>query len=249
MTWDEFIQKIRRFKKETGKTGLNAPGLIRLLFSGAFDEMLPPEAFKIPACERYPILATEMLAAMGSKAKLPKKRGKELVGIDKIASVGHLMLWRHSTNPFVSYDITDYCKSFLKQQGFVRPSYPDGDITWIKNARMQIDIRKSWHDLFGTTYAIQSYEQGKKMLGVMAIIAKVEKKMFQGTKESLVVTLFNGHEYLDSLRVWPGEDGKVSQVMIDQMEQYSMGLALIKPKPWNDRPAGTIIKWIRMGTT
>jgi len=246
MTWDEFIQKIRRFKKETGKTGLNAPGLIRLLFIGAFDEMLSVETLQISACDRYPMLAKEMLAAMGSKAKLPKKRGKELVGIDKIDSVGRLMLWRHSSNPFISYEITDYCKSFLKQQGFERPAYRDDNILWVKNAKTPIDIRKSWHELFGTTYALQSYEQGKKMLAVMCIIAKVEKKMFQGTKESLVVTLFNGHEYLDSLRIWPGEDGKVSQVMIDQMEQYAMGLAIVKPKPWNDRPAGTIVKWIRM---
>lgn len=248
MNWGEFIQKIQRFKKEAGKTGLNAPGLIRLLYSGAFDEILPPEAFKVPAHERYPVLATELLAAMGSKAKLPKKSGKELVGIDKIASTGHLMLWRHSTNPFVHYEITEFCKTFLKSQGFARPQYPDGDILWVKNSRTVIDIRKSWTELFNTTYALDSYQQGKKLLGVMGIVVKAEKRMYQTSKESLALTLFNGYEYVDSLRLWPGEDGKLNQAMVDKIEPYSMGLAIVKPKPWNDRPSGTVVNWIRMTT-
>lgn len=245
MTWDEFINKIKTFKAE-GATGLNAPAIIRLIFIGAFDEMLTDEMRAKPAHTRYADMCSEALAAMKSKASLPKAGAKELVGINKINGVGHLMLWRFSTNPFVSYDITEFCKGFLRSQGFDRIGSPEGDITWTKpqkgSQKMRVDVRYSWHDLFNKPRVLESYDRDR-LLGVVGIIVKVEKKPYQGNKESLAITLFNGHEYIDGIRMWPDKSGKLNPLVVAQIREFSLGMAIIRPKAWNDRPSGAFLSW------
>ena len=246
MIWSEFIEKIKVFKKEAGKTGLNAPSVIRLIYSGAFDEMLTDEMKKQPAQDRYAAMCAEALKAMGSKASLPKAGAKELIGINKINGIGHLMLWRFSTNPFVSYDVTEFCKGFLRSQGFDRPQVPDGDVTWVKPQRgsqkMRIDIRYSWHDLFNKPRVLDYYSNDR-LLGVMGIVVKVEKKPYGAGKESLAITLFNGHEYIEGVRMWPDKSGKLNPLVVAQIKEFSLGLAVIRPKAWNDRPSGSFMSW------
>lgn len=246
MLWNEFIEKVKTFKKEAGKTGLNAPSIIRLVYGGAFDEMLTPEMKIQPAHLRYADMCAEVLKAMGSKASLPKAGAKEFVGIKNINGIGHLMLWRFSTNPFVSYDVTDFCKGFLRSEGFERPQIPEGDITWVKPARgnqkLRIDVRYSWNDLFNKPRSLESYQKDR-LLAVVGIIVKAERKIYQGSKESMAITLFNGHEYIEGVRMWPGEGGKLNPLVTGQLKEFSLGMALIKPKAWNDRPSGSFIAW------
>lgn len=252
MTWTEFIGKIKSYRKEAGKTGLNAPSVIRLLYGGAFDEMLSKETMAIPVQERYPQLATELLAAMGSKAKLPKKNKNEMIGIAKINSMGHLMLWRYSINPFVQYDITKFCVSFLKNMGFNRPTLSEGDILWVKPERhdgtnkTRIDVRYSWNNIFSLPTTLNTYEKGYRLLGVVGVIVKADIRIYQETKESLSIVLFNGHEYTNEIKLWPGQDGKLNKAVLAQMEVGSLGLAIVKPKTWNDRPTGTLVSWTRV---
>lgn len=247
MTWNEFINKIKEFRKQTGKSPLNAPPMIKLLYGGAFDEMLSPEARKIPAILRYEGLTKELLDAMGSKASIPKKTKTEIIGLDQVRGMGHLMLWRYSSNPFIQYDLTDYSITFLKSLGYERPKMQEGDITWTRpatDARGRTDILYSWHNIFSRPPVLRCYESGQRNLAVMGIVVKAEKKIYQGHKESLAVVLFNGHEYTCEMRMWPGEDGKLNKGILAQMEVGSTGLAMVRPKVWNDKPSAAIISWM-----
>jgi hypothetical protein len=249
--WQKFVDKLGRFRKETKTLGINVPALMRLIYSGAFDEMLDDELKAKPPQIRYKEMVDQVVSVMKSKASLPKATSKELVGINKIDGIGNLMLWRFSTNPFVRYDVSDFCKGFLKSQGFERPVMPEGDVTWMKPAKngnkTRIDIRYSWAELFQKTRVLEAYQKDR-LLGSMCIVVKAEKKMFQSTKESLVVTLFNGHEYIEGVRMWPNESGKLNPLIINQIKPYNLGLAIIRPKPWNDRPGGTLLSWTGVGT-
>ena len=251
MNWNEFINKISEFKKE-GSTGLNAPALIRLVYSGAFDSMLSPDHFKIPAADRYPILVKDILSALKSKATMPKKSKTDLLGITDITSPGHLMLWRYMVNPFVKYDVADYMISFLKTHGFQRPSIQEGDITWFKpesSTNTRVDIRYNWRYFFTKKNLFDMYKNVDRLIAVAGIIVKAEKRMYQGDKESLVVQIFNGHEYTDDLRMWPGSDGKLNKAVVAQLTKCSMGLAIIKPSKFRDKPSGTLVSWIKLHGT
>jgi len=249
--WSDFVDKISKFKKELGGTGMSAPSIIRLIYSGAFDEMIDEELKAKPLQVRYKDITDQALSAMKSTAKLPKATTKELVGINKIDGIGNLMLWRFSTNPFARYDVSDFCKGFLKSQGFERPIIPEGDITWMKPAKngnkTRIDIRYSWSDLFNKTRVLEAYPKDR-LLASMCIVVKAEKRNYQVDKESLVVTLFNGHEYIEGVRMWPGESGKLNPLIVTQIKPYNLGLAIIRPKPWNDRPGGTLVSWTGVGS-
>jgi len=246
MTWNDFLEKVKLFKKDAGRTGLNAPSIIRLIYSGAFDEIITPEMKAQPAHTRYASMCADILKAMGSKAALPKAGAKELVGIKNINGIGHLMLWRFSTNPFASYDVTDFCKGFLRSEGFDRPQVPEGDITWVKPARgsqkSRIDVRYSWSDLFNKPKSMEAYQKDR-LLGVVGIIVKAERKIYQGNKESMAITLFNGHEYIDGIRMWPDQSGKLNPLITGQLKEFSLGLAIIRPKAWNERPSGSFLSW------
>jgi len=248
-TWNDFIEKIKVFRKAKGKSGLSAPTIVRLLYSGSFDDMLDEETMKIPAQERYLQLSQDVLKAMGSKAALPKASGEEQVGINKITSVPHLLLWRHSTNPFARYDITSFCKGFLLHAGFVRAQKNASGISWFRPVshenQTQVDICPSWSGLFDSNNAYKTYT-GDRLLGVMGVIVKVEKKMYQGNKESLSVTIFNGSEYIEGVRVWPEKSGKIKQELVAGLEKHAVGLVIIRPKPWNDKAGGSIVGWTKV---
>ena len=254
-TWNELIEKIAAFKASKVKMGLNAPSILRLLYGGAFDSMLPPEVFKLPAHQRYARLGQEILHAMGSKAKLPKKGSQELIGLSSVASPGHLMLWRHAVNPFARYEITDYHVTFLKSLGFERPSEEEKRLDpgrwWVRYPkegtayRTRVEIRSSWASIFHPVI-FRKYEDGKILVGVFGIITKSSKRMFQETKESLSVSLFNGHEYTSEMKMWPGPDGKLDRAKTAQMDELETGLAVIRPKFWNLRPTATLITWDRV---
>ena len=92
----------------------------------------------------------------------------------------------------------------------------------------------------------RKYEDGKILVGVFGIITKSSKRMFQETKESLSVSLFNGHEYTAEMKMWPGPDGKLDRAKTAQMDELSTGLAVIRPKFWNLRPTATLITWDRV---
>jgi hypothetical protein len=245
VTWSDFIEKIRSFRAAGAKTGLNAPAMIRMLYMGAFDDMLPPETLKIPATERYPALLKEMLGAMASKAKLPKKKVTEVIGMTQLDSTANLMLWRFENNPFVQYDITRYFVTFLKDKGYVKAQGRSDDVLWerqiTESSRTQVDIRYSWIHSFHST-VLPQYEKGK-LLGVLGVIVKAERKIFQGNRESIGLILFNGHEHTNEIRIWPGEDGKVSEVLKAQLKPGKVGLAVLKPKLWNSRPSASLVSW------
>lgn len=252
MKWNDFITKIQDFKKAGAKTGLNAPTIIRLVYSGAFDSMLSEEHFKIPAADRYPLLVKEALTAMKSKASIPKKTPKDIIGIADISGMGHLMLWRYTVNPYIKYDITNFTTSFLKTHGFEKPKIQEGDITWIKQAdskNQRIDIRYSWSAFFDHKPLFNMYAKNERLLAVVAVVVKADKKMYQGDKESLAVTLFNGHEYIDSLRMWPDKTGKLNKAITSQINKCSIGLAIIRPSKFMDKPSGTLVSWIKLGGT
>jgi len=249
MMWTEFIEKIKHFKKEGVKSGLNAASITRLLYSGAFDEMIDDETKKIPAVDRYKKLYQELIAAMESKSQLPKATGMEQIGINKITTSPQLILWRHSVNPFSRHDISGFCRNFLTNEGFELASSASGEITWYKKQsgdnQTQIDVRKSWSGLFDSREVYKQYN-GDRLLGIVGIVVSVEKKPYQGGKESLSVTLFNGMEYIEGVRVWPGKNGKIKPEMIEGLTKNSVGLAIIKPKPWNDKAGGSIVGWTRV---
>jgi len=244
MMWPDFIEKIKTFRKSTKSLGLNAPSLIRLLFSGAFDDMLPKELFEIPAQKRYTQLTVDLLSALGSKSKIPKKSKTDVIGLNEVESLGHLMLWRYSTNPFSRYEITSFCKTFLSAQGFAKPQYPSDDVLWVKaKGRTLVEIRKSWSGLFTSHFALSSYENGSKMLALVGIVVKTSRSYTHSGKPFLTITLFNGNEYVEGIKLWAKDDGTLNQAMVSQLKPGEMGLAYIKPKPWNDKPSGSLINW------
>ena len=249
MTWNDFIEKIVVFRKETGKSNLSAPAVMRLLYSGAFDEMLDAETMKIPAMDRYAQLLKQVMQAIGSKAQLPKASKIELIGLNQVTKIEQLMLWRFSSNPFVQYNMADFCKSFLKSQGFERPQLPEGDILWVKPARsghkLRIDVRYSWQNLFKSPKLLENYENNR-LVGSICIITKVEKRLFQGNKESLVISMFNGHEYIEGIRMWPDKSGVLNPLVTSQIKKHAVGLAVLRPKPWNDKPGGSFIEWVEV---
>ena len=80
-------------------------------------------------------------------------------------------------------------------------------------------------------------------MGVVGIIVQSKKMIYQGDKESLALTIFNGHEYIEGNRMWPDKSGKLNPLVVATMTELSMGLAIIRPKPWNDRPSGSVLSW------
>jgi hypothetical protein len=252
LTWGEFINKIKEFKSAGVKSGLNAPSIIRLLYSGAFDALLPKELFEIPATKRYAQLIQEALKAMGSKAKLPKKGARELIGLQSVDSPSHLMLWRHSINPFARYDMTEYYVTFLKTMGFTRPTdvdrIADPGLLWVRypdentHHKIRVDIRRSWAGTFHPS-VYQKYGQGGRLVGVVGIIIKSQKRMYQETKESLSIMMFNGHEHTNEMKMWPGKDGLLDRGKMLQMAELSMGLMIVQPKFWNNKPTATVFSW------
>lgn len=249
MKWDNFIQKIKDFKSQGVSPGLSASTVTRLLYAGAFDEMLSDELKAIPAIQRYARMRTEALTALKSKAELPKATGDEHIGLNKVESIPHLVLWRHSVNPLSKYDLSNFCKNFLAHEGFLKAASESGEITWFRpeqNGASQIDIRTSWHGLFDASGKWKTYSS-QRTLAMIAIVVDVKKSTFQGNKESLVVDLFNGTEFIQGLRVWPARgQSKVSEDLANGLTKHSVGLVYLQPKPWNDRSGGAIIKWTKV---
>ena len=128
----------------------------------------------------------------------------------------------------------------------------EGDILWVKPERhdgsnkTRIDVRYSWNNIFSLPNTLNTYEKGYRLLGVVGVIVKADIRIYQETKESLSIVLFNGHEYTNEIKLWPGPDGKISKALLMQMEVGSLGLAIVKPKTWNDRPTGTLVSWTRV---
>jgi hypothetical protein len=253
MTWTEFIAKIKHTKKTYGRTGLNPAGLARLLWSGAFDSMLPPEAFQEPAHDRYRRLTKEMYDAMGSKAKLPAKAKKELLGVAEIVSAPRLMLWRHDVNPLVQFDITQFYKPFLESLGFEKLTPPREDILWERKSTehkgghtVPIDLRYSWFNVFDNPSLFQMYTKNQRLLAMMVIVLKSDKRIYQEHKESLSLVFFNGHETTDEIKLWPNAEGKLNKHMEMSLKQCELGLAIIQPKLWKGNRTGTLINFMRV---
>ena len=65
-----------------------------------------------------------------------------------------------------------------------------------------------------------------------------------GTKERMVIELFTGQDYTDDIILWPDPNtGRIKAVDKAELKVRAMGIAVIKPKIWNNKNSATLLKW------
>lgn len=247
MEWNEFCSNLKRAKKEKKTKGLSVPSIAALLFSGAFDSILPPDVPK--TSENYKIWYDQMRTALSSKASLAKKKKTELIGLEDVYGPISMSLWRHQVNPLSMFDIISSCKEDLKMYGFVdtrNEAYPmKRPIT--ETHRAPVLLTPYWSKVFQNSQAIAAFEAGEYELGILGVVTDVSIKTYaEGTKERLVFRMFTGHEYTDEITVWPDKSGKITDFILGSIFQLELGFAIVRPKSWNGRPGASLLKWQKL---
>lgn len=250
MQWSEFLVKLKEAKIKKKNKGLQVPCITTLIYSGAFDSMIPTEWPKNH--ETYHRMYTEVLIALKSKANLPAKTKTAPIGLSDVNEQGEtaLELWRWSTNPLSSFDLVSRCLEPLKSYGF--EYYLNGSDPTFKMYRPADQTRKRpasfvsdhWAAIFADRRAFELFNKTAE-LAVVGIVTETEMRPFGDGKEMLKFRLYTGREYTDEIVVWPTYGGNtVNPVDVQNIKPMRVGTAIIKLTEFNGRPGGSLKKWI-----
>lgn len=247
MLWSDFVDQLKAAKKAKKSKGLSVPTIATLLYSGAMDSMMPPGFVGSP--ETYKPLYDQVCKALGSVAKLAKKKKTEMLGLQEVDGAVSLSLWRHQVNPLSTFDIVGSCKEDLKPYGFVETKSPSCPME-----RKVSDIYKTpglltphWSKVFQNKVALDVFEAGKCELVILGVIISAEVKPYSdGTKERLCFKMYTGVEYTDEITVWPDKSGKLPVQIKEAIKSMEMGFAVVRPKTWNGRPGATLLCWQKL---
>lgn len=247
MMWNEFVEKVKQAKKDGKKLGFNANMITKLIFSGTFNSMLDPngEYMKMPAHQRCGAMTAEILAAMGSKAQLPKASKTEAMGIDQIRNDAGLALWRHITNPLFQFNLSILFREHLRvNMGFQYTTTGNTKMipmTLNLDGRPGCDLWARWEDIYTQYASYKLYQSGNRMAACIGVVTKIDKFVMKNGKTSLRVFFFDGfREY--EIKLWP-DYGKTmyNQAKAAYLKPCAVGLFVIKPDMYKGQLTGSLV--------
>lgn len=245
-SWEDFVSKLARAKKENKIAKMSVPTLIRLTYGGAFDSLTIEKRKKHPSnLSMYHEMFAETLAALKSKASLPKKGKNDIIGLDQVKNDLTLSLWRYQVNPSGSYPFLDTLKDKLSIMGYSyesarnRYSKVSGDKTKMTIASDEWKRIFSFH---GTKFW-EDIQYGRVTFALPGIITKASVLWNkERTKERMVVQIYTGKDNTEDLMIWPkyGEN-TVNPYYKEFIKPGSVWLLEVKASLRDGKQSGSIL--------
>jgi len=248
-SWSDFLEYLKDNKASLTNQGLSVSVLTILVYSGALDSLIDSQ--DRGSIRKYFEMYQELCKVRGSKAKLPTKTKKDIIGLEEMHHNAHLSLWRNQVNPLAQFDLIGLCVNALTQMGFRRTMDNPGFLPWKASAKgraLPTYIMDRWGDLFASEnngYFVQ-FSKKRANLAIMGIVisAKVMPYGPNNEKERMVMKLFTGMDHTDDIVIWPNEDGKLPEMCRSEIKLGALIRAIIVPSRWNGRPTATVVKWL-----
>jgi len=250
MIWEEFLEKIRTFKREysSGQLKLNAGGLITLVYAGAFDSMMPCN----PTCEDYHRMVEEIKKALGSNAEKQKAKKGDMFGVADIKDEMTLDLWRNEVNPLHKFDLMQNLQGFLDGQAFKKNKHPL--VPYVRQSpgrygeTVKTLLLNSWTGAFEDNQLKSILlNKNNRYLYNAAFVGMVSEAVIKPLKdgrESLVFKLHIATEQTGSIRVWPNDKGFVEYKYTSTIVPGNIGLLVANLDIWNDWRRGSLVDWV-----
>lgn len=255
LTWPQLLIKL----KDAGKMGadkkLSVPVFAVLIFSGAFDGMIPDdEDYGPPGIKAYTRMFEELKKIKKSKAKLPPKKAGEFIGLDEVNSSHSLAIWRNQRCPIVkNVEFEPEIENNLKNFGYERVQKSGSIFTFIrgksKDGKPGVLATPEWSKVFSDPRRLELFDKSQgRLLMVYGIVSSVTIRHYgeDKEKEMMAIKIFTGKETTDDIVAWPKKDAAgnslgVSEVFKEVLQPGRTVAVLVRPSIYRDKPSASVV--------